>query len=653
MLVINDDNNIAMIADEANGTAEALSKSSRESVPSQASGESGRRAEANPSQGGSKSKSIDTEKLQRAWEIAARSNASSPGKHVAYYSLDVDGCKLSGERPWEKRWGYIGRVLREAAGGDLKNKKILELGCNLGLLSTWAAREGAICNGYEYAGDILEGSALVAEAFGVGDRCTWRQIDLNDPNQTRRIRHDYDLCTCLSVMNWVKNKDNLIELLSTQKSVLFEGHDSDEIEIDRLKKAGFFNIDKVATSERKRSIFLATRTAYEQTGTWEEIEQIYGLKGIPFETPRVKIGDGNTAERIYLKKPEVWKIRLSNRKNPAKLASPYQEAKLLQMLSQVPHICRFREYVEKPGHTILKLVYYPNIGKLNQVRIPEQYRAKVQQQRRHVIQSVNDHGILHNDINSNNFLVNANYDICLIDFDQAQIQPGKNDYEHGRYSSCNQPLIGEEPESSGDMKIDLLRKAWEIAADSKASSPEKHLAYYALTVKGHNFPGERDWSKRWRDLKTALHQTCSGGLTGKRILELRCNMGLLSIWAAREGAVCHGYDNYPDILKAASMIAKAYQVDDKCNWKQVDINDNTEPADVFQDFDVCICLSAWKWTSNKENLLKILSLQKAVIYEGHDEDVVETERLQKAGFTRIEKIAVSDRKRSILLAERK
>ncbi|MDY6823757.1 MAG: hypothetical protein SWH68_08190 [Thermodesulfobacteriota bacterium] len=652
MLVINDDNNIAMISEEASRT-DAVIQNDEDPGSSRPSAVCRDKPAQRPPTHQPNNEAVDTDKLQRAWEIAARSNASSPGKHVAYYSFSVDGCKLSGERPWEKRWAYIGRVLREAAGGDLKNKKILELGCNLGLLSTWAARQGAICNGYEYAGDILEGSALVAEAFGVGDRCTWRQIDLNDPNQTRRIRHDYDLCTCLSVMNWVKNKDNLIELLSTQKAVLFEGHDSDEIEIDRLKKAGFFNIDKVASSERKRSIFLATRASYDQTGTWDEIEQIYGLKGIPFETPRVKIGDGNTAERIYLKKPEVWKIRLSNRKNPAKLASPYQEAKLLQMLSQVPHICRFREYVEKPGHTILKLAYFPNIGKLNQVRIPEQHTEKVQQQRRAVIQSVNDHGILHNDINNNNFLVSANYDICLIDFDQAQVQPGKNDFDHGRYSKCNQPLIGEPAKETGNSRLDLLEKAWEIAAASKASSPEKHLAYYALSVEGKTFTGERDWGKRWQDLRAALFQACSGALAGKRILELRCNMGLLSIWAAREGAICHGYDNYPDILKAAGMIARAYQIEDKCAWKQVNINDDAQAMNLFEGFDVCTCLSVWKWTPNKDNLLRILEKQKAVIYEGHDEEAVEIERLQKAGFTHIENIGVSDRKRSILLAEKK
>ena len=61
----------------------------------------------------------------------------------------------------------------------------------------------------------------------------------------------------LKVMNWVRNKDNLIDLLSRQKVVLYEGHDEDEIETKRLKSAGFSEIKKGAVSERGRGIFWA------------------------------------------------------------------------------------------------------------------------------------------------------------------------------------------------------------------------------------------------------------------------------------------------------------------------------------------------------------------------------------------------------------
>jgi hypothetical protein len=201
--------------------------------------------------------------LEKAWDIAARSNASFPGKYIAYYSLDVDGRHFPGERPWADRWEYIGKALREAVGGDLKGKRILELGCNLGLLSVWAAREGAVCHGYEYESDILEGCRLLASAFGVADRCSWHQTDFNNKSVTDDITDEFDVCTCLSVMNWVRNKDNLIELLSRQKVVIYEGHEKDHIEIERLKRAGFLGTKRVALSERKRSVFLARRETEE------------------------------------------------------------------------------------------------------------------------------------------------------------------------------------------------------------------------------------------------------------------------------------------------------------------------------------------------------------------------------------------------------
>ena len=209
---------------------------------------------------------LNTEVLNRAWDIAARSNASYPGKYIAYYSLDIEGRRFPGERPWEERWEYIGRALREACGGDLNGKRVLELGCNLGLLSVWAAREGAVCQGYEYEADILEGARLTASAFGVSDRCRWSQADFNKKEVTDSIVGDFDICTCLSVMNWVRNKDNLINFLSTHRMVIYEGHDNDQVETDRLRRAGFSDIERVAVSERGRGVFLARNIPGGQYG---------------------------------------------------------------------------------------------------------------------------------------------------------------------------------------------------------------------------------------------------------------------------------------------------------------------------------------------------------------------------------------------------
>lgn len=595
----------------------------------------------------------DLELIEKAWDIAAKSNASYPGKYIAYYSLSVNGKQFPGERPWEDRWEYIGKAMHDACGGDFNGKRILELGCNLGLLSVWAAKEGAICHGYEHESDILEGCRLMASAFGVADRCSWTQADFNSKIVTDKIADDFDVCTCLSVMNWVRNKDNLIDLLSRQKKVVYEGHEDDEIEIGRLRRAGFTNIRKVAISERKRGVFVADKDSEEKSITWDKFEDMYGLVGAPYEISRVGSGDGPRLERIYFNKDEVWKVRLSVEKNPAKFASPHQETRFLQRLKNTPNVCRFKEYIEKPDHTIVILEHFSNMGNLAQANIPPQFRNKVKKQKEAVIKAVNDAGILHNDMFDRNFLISPDYDICLIDFDQAQWMDRASDYEHGYYCKVPRPVFVTTHGENKAFNLQLLKHAWDIASKSNASSPGKYLAYYSLDADGEHFPGERIWIKRWEHIGKVLHDACGGDLKDKRILELGCNLGLVSIWAAQEGAICHGYECHSDILEACKLVADAFGVADRCSWSQTDFNKKTDTENISDEFDVCTCLSLMNWVRDKENLISLLSRQRAVIYEGHESDEIETGRLKKAGFSEIKKVAVSARGRSVFLARNK
>ena len=73
--------------------------------------------------------------LHEAWRIAADANASAPGQQVAYYELDWQGLCFPGERPWTARW----RVLRHVV--PYGNRRVLELGCNMALLSTFLLKE--------------------------------------------------------------------------------------------------------------------------------------------------------------------------------------------------------------------------------------------------------------------------------------------------------------------------------------------------------------------------------------------------------------------------------------------------------------------------------------------------------------------------------
>jgi hypothetical protein len=193
--------------------------------------------------------------LHEAWRIAADANASSPGRAIAYYALEFDGLRFPGERPWTERW----RVLRHAT--RYTNRRVLELGCNMALLSTFALKEAGAGAALAVDRDpaILAAAAKVALAFGVQPE--FRQIDFHrDPGWEDQLEaFAPDVVIALSVLHWVQDKARFLAFLGRFDEVLFEGHDSSRIERGRLRQVGFTEIDLVDTSERGRPILLARK----------------------------------------------------------------------------------------------------------------------------------------------------------------------------------------------------------------------------------------------------------------------------------------------------------------------------------------------------------------------------------------------------------
>jgi hypothetical protein len=193
--------------------------------------------------------------LQEAWRIAANANASSPGRRIAYYELELDDLRLPGERPWAARW----RVLRHVT--MYTNRRVLELGCNMALLSTFVLKEAGAGAALAVARDptILEAAAKVALAFHVQPQ--FRRIDFDRDtgweDQLEAFRPD--IVVALSVLHWLQDKARFLAFLGRFDEVIFEGHDSSRIERCRLRQAGFTEIDLVDTSERGRAILRARK----------------------------------------------------------------------------------------------------------------------------------------------------------------------------------------------------------------------------------------------------------------------------------------------------------------------------------------------------------------------------------------------------------
>jgi hypothetical protein len=78
----------------------------------------------------------------------------------------------------------------------------------------------------------------------------------------------------------------------------------------------------------------------------------YGLVGAPYYAPMVSMGDGALHERTYFK-TEVWKVRLSPDKNPAKNLHHLMRSHNMSNGFPESEICRFKEYIEKSDHPYL------------------------------------------------------------------------------------------------------------------------------------------------------------------------------------------------------------------------------------------------------------------------------------------------------------
>ncbi len=188
--------------------------------------------------------------LREGWRLAQISDANAPGSGLAYYSLSLEGYCFPGERPWIERWN----MLRSAT--DYSGKRILELGCNMGLLSTFLLKDCDVkaAFGVDVDAKILDAAKLISTAFNV--KSDLKVIDFDDPGDWEMTLIDFkpDIVFALNVLNWVQDKQRLLAFLGRFQELIFEGHDSFAIESKRLSGMGFKHIDVVGISERGREV---------------------------------------------------------------------------------------------------------------------------------------------------------------------------------------------------------------------------------------------------------------------------------------------------------------------------------------------------------------------------------------------------------------
>jgi SAM-dependent methyltransferase len=191
------------------------------------------------------------EKMVLAWEMGKKSGASGKSSQTAYYDLVFEGYHLEGDRPWLDRWKLIRGIM------DYKDKKILELGCNMGLLSIYLLKElkAKSCTGVDKTKDILEAADYIASAYEVEPEPKFVALNFNNDDEPyeETLGTDYDVIFALSMFKYIKRKgkgDRFLNYISEFPHLIYEGHEENHIEIKRFENRGFKNHKIIGNTER-------------------------------------------------------------------------------------------------------------------------------------------------------------------------------------------------------------------------------------------------------------------------------------------------------------------------------------------------------------------------------------------------------------------
>lgn len=196
---------------------------------------------------------------------------------------------------------------------------------------------------------------------------------------------------------------------------------------------------------------------------------------------------------------------------------------------------------------------------------------------------------------------------------------------------------------AGDEKLEVMARAWEAARGAGANSPGAKLAYYSWDAGGIHFPGERPWALRWEMIRRAVE------FKGKRVVELGCNLGWLSVSARRAGAVeVTGADINPKVLEAAQLLASA--LDTEARFVRADFDADPDWETLLGEGEVVTALSLTYWLKDKARLWRYLARFEEVVFEGHEPEGETQANFAQAGFGVVRVIGVSERNRPVFHA---
>jgi glycosyltransferase involved in cell wall biosynthesis/predicted RNA methylase len=414
----------------------------------------------------------------------------------------------------------------------------------------------------------------------------------------------------------------------------------------------------IAAGEQPASGAAASTVADEER-MWSAV-----VANLPLQQPRlVSVSRWTPDSRVYASASHVAIVRRGS--TPASVNALETAASIWQRLGVDATT------TTTDGWHVLKLPRVPGVPLDQQVGLSLLERFRIVGDVGRELSRLHRRGIAHCDVRPDNILVDG-HRVSLIDYDQAFVTTAKkaaiadwvglsrrgaspNPYwkfavttlaprafgvgRRARAAVLRRGPTWIEPQET-DKDLRLLARAWRIAERSPANAPGQRLGYYAMTYRGYHFPGERPWYLRWEPIKQTVE------FEGKSVVELGCNMGLLSTFATLHGASqATGVDGDRDIVRAARIVGRALG-----GGARFEIGDLTDRAtyDDLPEPEIVCALSVVQWLEDDRPLLDYLRRAPEVIFEGHRAVEIEERVLHDLGFTHVERVLRTERGRFVL-----
>lgn len=196
---------------------------------------------------------MDNDAMQRILHVVNYTKVSQSGYHApeyeaAYHTLELDGTTYEGQRDVAKRLTKI--------DFDFKDKVVLDIGCNIGGMLHFLAKDIRKGIGIDYDSRCINAANIIKD-YNQEHNLSFYRFDLDkekyDLIKDFCLSETVDICFMFSLAAWVKKWKITIAFLSTiSKTLLFETHGTPEGQKEQVEELGknYSIVEKVISEDQ-------------------------------------------------------------------------------------------------------------------------------------------------------------------------------------------------------------------------------------------------------------------------------------------------------------------------------------------------------------------------------------------------------------------